>query len=130
TLQQFLLYMLFGLTSKKRKQYRPKNRTEIGGTLTIYDETFETLTIQRKEDECTCLLADGSTEDEAWWKEQLSGLTRDVYTSIYAFSAIDLSHIQTMKAKDLSDVLFSVGLTGSTAIYEVEKKLSTKLDHL
>src|SRR5699024_2562616 len=34
TLQQFLLYMLFGLTSKKRKQYRPKNRTEIGGTLT------------------------------------------------------------------------------------------------
>src|SRR5699024_5869347 len=130
TLQQFLLYMLFGFHSKKRKQYRRRNRKEIGGTLSIYDEKFGTMTIHRKEDECTYLLENGSTEDESWWKEQLSGLTKDVYTSIYAFSASDLSHIQTMKAKDLSDVLFSVGLTGSTAIYEVEKRLSTKLDNL
>lgn len=130
TLRQFLLYMLFGLEPKKRREFQPKNRMEIGGSLKLYDESIGMLTIQRKEDICKCLLEDGKAYDETWWKEHLSGLTKDVYTSIYAFSATDLSHIQTMRKKELSDVLFSVGLTGSTAIYEIERKLMTELDKL
>src|SRR5699024_4798352 len=37
TLQQFILYMLFGLSPKQRKFYRPKQRTEIGGMLHVHD---------------------------------------------------------------------------------------------
>src|SRR5699024_6941342 len=130
TLQQFLLYMLFGLEPKKRKFYRPKNRTEIGGSLNISDHHLGMITIHRKEEDFKCLLENGQTKEEVWCIEKLAGLTRDVYASIYAFSAVDLRPIQTMKAKELSDILFSVGLTGSTGIYEVEKRLLTQMDHL
>src|SRR5690606_4648440 len=41
-----------------------------------------------------------------------------------------LSAIRQMKAKQLSDVLFSVGLTGATSIYRVEKELDKKIGEL
>src|SRR5699024_9861993 len=53
-----------------------------------------------------------------------------MYTAIYSFSAQDLMDIQHMKQKELSDVLFSIGLTGSTVIYEVEKKLVAEKEKL
>src|SRR5699024_12180037 len=49
---------------------------------------------------------------------------------IYTFSEIDLSEIRIIEKIQLSDVLFSVGLTGSTNIYESEKKLAAKIGHL
>lgn len=130
TLQQFILYMLFGLPPRKRNFYKPKNSNRVGGMLTIEDEKNGVYTIERVGDELNCLLSNGKTEDEAWLKEQLKGLTREVYDSIYSFSALDLSAIQQMKASELSDVLFSVGLTGATNIYEVEKQLDTQLGEL
>src|SRR5699024_4744223 len=39
----------------------------------------------------------------------------------------DLIHIQDMKQEDLSEILISVGLTGSTALYDAEKKLTAAL---
>src|SRR5699024_11898841 len=48
----------------------------------------------------------------------------------YAFSALDLVKIKQMKQSDMSNVLFSVGLTGSTTIYEAEKNLDKKLSAL
>lgn len=130
TLQQFLLYMLFGLPPRKRKAWQPKSRSEIGGTLTVQSDDVGIVTIRRTEDACDCLLTNGKVETEAWWQNQLDGLTREVYNSIYAFSALDLGEIRQMRRSHLSDVLFSVGLTGSSAIYQVEKKLDAKLDAL
>lgn len=130
TLQQFILYMLFGLAPKQRKHFRPKQRTEIGGVLYIHDTKQGYVAIQRKEGEVTCFLEDGTEEGEAWWSAYLSGLTKEMYTAIYSFSAQDLMDIQHMKQKELSDVLFSIGLTGSTVIYEVEKKLVAEKEKL
>lgn len=130
TLQQFILYMLFGLSPKQRKHYRPKQRTEIGGILHVHDTEAGHVSIQRKEDHVICFLEDGTEQDETWWSAFLSGLTKEMYTSIYAFSAHDLTYIQRMKQAELSDVLFSIGLTGSTAIYDVEKKLSAEKEKL
>ncbi|MEI3607102.1 AAA family ATPase [Pseudogracilibacillus sp. SE30717A] len=127
TLQQFILYMLFGLPPRKRNFYQPKNSNRVGGTLTVIDEQIGQYTIERVGDHVTCLLANGKTYDELWLDEQLKGMSREVYTSIYAFSANDLTDIRKMKRNQLSDVLFSVGLTGATAIYDVEKKLDNKL---
>src|SRR5699024_9986344 len=39
-------------------------------------------------------------------------------------------NIRHMKANELSDVLFSVGLTGATSIYEVEKQLDKEIGEL
>jgi uncharacterized protein YhaN len=130
TLQQFLLYMLFGLPPRMRKRYTPKQRQGIGGSLRIQSDRFGQVTLKRQEGECSCLLENGDIKKEDWWIEQLGGLTRDVYTSIYAFTATDLSAIRTMKQADMSELLFSVGLSGSTAIYQVEKELLSQQDAL
>lgn len=130
TLQSFILYMLFGLPPRKRNLYQPKNSNKMGGTLTIVDDPIGIFTIERTDDHVRCLLPNGKIEGEDWLFEQLNGLTQEVYTSIYAFSVNDLIEIRRMKQEQLSDVLFSIGLTGATAIYQVEKKLEKKLASL
>lgn len=130
TLQQFILYMLFGLPPRLRNFYKPKSSNRIGGKLTVHDERAGTFTIERVGDEMHCLLESGEQKDEAWLQGQLNGLTREIYTAIYAFSALELTEIRTMKEEELSNVLFSVGLTGATNIHKVEKQLETKLGGL
>src|SRR5690625_5200435 len=130
TLQQFILYILFDLPPRKRQVYMPKNSSRFGGLLTVEHESIGTFTIERTADTLKCLLPNGETESDDWLHEQLQGLTREMYEAIYSFSALELSEIQRMKAPQLSEVLFSVGLTGSTNIYKVEKQFDTKLGEL
>lgn len=130
TLQHFIMYMLFGLPPSKLKFFKPKNSNKLGGKLTISDAKIGSYTIERTETAVACLLPNGKTENEAWLKQQLGGLTRDIYESIYTFSALDLEGIRQMDETQLSDVLFSVGLTGATHIYELERQLETKLGEL
>lgn len=130
TLQQFVLYMLFGLSRSKLKLFKPKNSNKLGGKLTIIDEEIGEYTIERNENKVNCLLPDGQIENIEWLTKQLRGLTRETYESIYTFSALDLEGIQQMDEMELSDVLFSVGLTGATHIYKLEKKLDSKIGEL
>lgn len=130
TLQQFIMYMLFGLPPKQRKFYQPKQSNRVGGSLTMTDEEYGTFTIERIEDEVQCYLPSGEKRDEKFLQDRLNGLTKEIYTSVYSFSALDLNSIRKMKGKELSDVLFSVGLTGATAIYRVEKQLEKELGEL
>jgi len=130
TLQQFILYMMFGLSPRKQKLHQPKNSNRLGGALTIEDEAIGVYTIERVENRVVCLLPGGKTEDGNWLKERLNGMTHEAYSSIYAFSANDLLEIRRMKQDQLSDVLFSVGLSGATAIYRAEKKLDDKVASL
>src|SRR5699024_929980 len=73
-------------------------------------------TIERVEQKLICYLKNGEERDETWLQAVLKGLNRQVFESIYAFSALDLVKIKQMKQSDMSNVLFSVGLTGSTTI--------------
>lgn len=131
TLQQFIQFILFGLPPRKRAKFYPKASTRFGGSLTVYDKRFGVVTIERTEQGCRCQLTDGTERDEEWLQEKLlSGMTHSLYRSIYAFSARDLAIIRKMKREHLSDVLFSVSLTGATAIYEIERTLEKKLDEL
>lgn len=133
TLQNFILFMLFGLPPRKREFYRPKTSGKMGGQLAIEDSTLGTYTIERfdeiKNGEASCFL-NGQEYDEEWLKTQLRGLTKDIYLSIYSFSALDLVNITEMEDEDLGDVLLGIGLTGSRNIYEIEKRLDYNIDKL
>src|SRR5699024_11856026 len=59
TLQQFILYMMFGLPPKKRKKFIPKKQGNIAGTLTVYDETLGEITVQRIDGNFSCFLENG-----------------------------------------------------------------------
>ena len=130
TLQQFILYMMFGLPPKKRKKFIPKKQGSIAGTLTVYDETLGEITVQRIDGNFSCFLENGDKRSETWWQEQLNRISKEVYTAVNAFSATDLEAIQSMDHAAISDILFSIGLSGSTAIYNVEKQIADQLDSL
>src|SRR5690606_10140298 len=57
-------------------------------------------------------------------------MNKDTFDSIFSFSALDLNGIKDMHEEELSDVLLSIGLTGSSNVYRVEKQLETRLGEL
>jgi len=134
TLQNFILFMLFGYPPKKRNYYRPKTSGKMGGRLRISDPQVGIYTIERLDEvqkgAARCFLADGTEYDETWLQERLRGMTTDIYQSIYSFSALDLQAFEEMKDEDLGEVLLGIGLTGSNNIYLIEKNLDQKLDAL
>src|SRR5699024_4574731 len=131
TLQQFFLYMLFGLPPRKLAKYKPKYSRQIGGLLTIQFPNVGEVTIERVENQFRLLLPNGEIEkNESVLVDYLNDLQEETYRAIYGFSSLDLVQFHTIKQAELSDLLFSVSLTGSTGIYEMERKLTRELDEL
>ena len=128
TLQQFFLFVMFGLPPKRRQHFESKYSSRFGGSLTV-EQNSALYTIERTKNGVRVLTEDGEAPAQ-FLEELLYGLTRETFESIYAFTALQLSEIQQMKVQDLNDVLFSVGLTGSTSIYKVEKTLDQRLGSL
>ncbi|MFA1819082.1 AAA family ATPase [Virgibacillus oceani] len=134
TLHQFVLFMLFGLPPKQRNFYRPKTSGKMGGRLTVEDAEVGVFTIERLDEvnngAAICYTEDGKEFDEVWLNEQLKGLTKKTYQSIFSFSSMDLHLINNMKEDDLAEVLLGIGMTGSAAIYSVEKRLDQQMGEL
>lgn len=130
TLQQFIIYMLFGFPPRKRALFQPKMSSKFGGRLIVSHSTIGEFSIERLDDEVVCYLVDGAEKDEAWLEKQLNGMNEEMYRSIYSFSALDLSDIQEMKDDALGEILFSIGLTGATNIYTVERNIERKTGDL
>ncbi|ARI78117.1 ATP-binding protein [Halobacillus mangrovi] len=125
TIHQFILFMLFGLTPKQREYYQPKKGGAIGGQLTISTEKHQQVVIERlhnqRNGKALCRLANGVEHGEDWLYELLKGTNREVYNSIFSFSAEDLLDLHRMSGSELGEVLLNIGLTGSDRIYETEK---------
>lgn len=133
TIHQFILFMLFGLPPRLRKFYRPKTSGKMGGQLIIFDENIGIYRIERIDEvdngRARCYV--GRQEyDEEWLSKQLKGLTKDIYHSIYSFSTLDLLHIEKMNDEDLGDILLGIGLTGSSQIQEIERRLEQRSGQL
>ncbi|MEK4301004.1 AAA family ATPase [Oceanobacillus sp. FSL W8-0428] len=128
TLHQFIIYMLFGMTKKKCDFYRPKTSSKLGGRM-IIDHPFEgTVWIERLDASQVQYFANnGEERDEAWFRKLLGNMNAEAFQSIYSFSNQDLAVFQNMKESDISELLLSIGLTGSAAVYKVEKKLQSEL---
>ncbi|WP_047982512.1 ATP-binding protein [Ornithinibacillus contaminans] len=131
TIQRFILFMLFGLPPKQRKFYQPKTSSKMGGRLTVIDQEIGKYTIERLNDvrngAAKCYTPDGSEYDEEWLQERLHGMNATTFQAIFSFSALDLSEIQLMKEEDMGEVLLGIGLTGSTHIHAIEKRLEQRL---
>ncbi|MFG6149539.1 AAA family ATPase [Halobacillus sp. B23F22_1] len=132
TLQQFILFILFGLPPRKRAFYQPKTGGTIGGRLTIYSEAYGEVIIERMDDrdqgEAVCWLSNGDKRGEAFLKKTLGGLSKSAYQSIYSFNAEELSKLQQLTSEEIGEVLLNIGLTGSDQIYQTEKKLEKELN--
>lgn len=130
TLQQFIIFMLFGFPPRKRSFYQPKKSSKLGGRLVVSHPIVGEFSIERLDDETICYLPDGTTKDESWLNQQLKGMTEEMYRSIYSFSALDLNDIREMEDDSLGEILFSIGLTGATDIYMIERDIERKVGDL
>ncbi|WP_082234722.1 ATP-binding protein [Halobacillus massiliensis] len=132
TIQQFLLFILFGLPPRKREFYQPKNGGSVGGRLTIETEENGIITVERMHDrvlgEAVCRLENGEEHGEAFLREILGGISKSVYKSIYSFNADDLNKLQGLTGDELGEVLLNVGLMGSDQLHETTKFLEKELD--
>ncbi|GAA0438380.1 AAA family ATPase [Lentibacillus halophilus] len=134
TVQQFLLFMLFGMPPQKRAGYKPKTSGKMGGRLTVHDADIGAFVIERLHDvsngKAICYTSDGKEHDESWLQKQLKGMTKEIYQSIFSFSALDLLDIRNMHEEELGEVLLGIGMTGSNQIHTLEKKLDDQLNKL
>lgn len=134
TFHQFILFMLFGMPPKQRKLYQPKTSSKLGGQLMMEDPEIGEFTIERFDDknngQATCFTSAGESYDESWLKELLHGMDGRTFEAIFSFSALDLNAIKEMREEELGDVLLSIGLTGSSNIYRIEKQLEARLGEL
>ncbi|WP_277678504.1 ATP-binding protein [Gracilibacillus dipsosauri] len=127
TLRQFILYMLFGLPSKKLEKYLPKQGAQIGGRMVISALSSKEVTVERvqgkNKGKAIIYLENGKREEEAWLLQHIRGIDRAQYEAIYSFDSADLRQIHQLNNDSLNDVLLAVGMTGSDRIYYAEKKL-------
>ncbi|WP_176140714.1 ATP-binding protein [Halobacillus salinus] len=127
TLQQFLLYMLFGLPPKQRAFFKPKTGGPVGGQLIVEIDSLGEVIIERVEDirsgEAVCKLPSGDEMGEEWLLDRLKGTNREMFHSIFSFSAQDLLDIHQLSGHELGEVLLNIGLTGSDYIYQTERWL-------
>lgn len=131
TIQMFLLFMLFGLPPRKRAYYRPKTSGKLGGRLTVFDPEVGEFIIERldevKNGSAVCYTADGGKHDETWLKQRLKGISLETYQSIFAFSAMDLNDLHTVRDEEVGEILLGIGLTGSKNIHMIEKELDKEI---
>ncbi|WP_158234663.1 ATP-binding protein [Lentibacillus sediminis] len=134
SLQQFILFMLFSMPPKQRAFYQPKMSGKMGGRLTAEDEHAGMFTIERldgvRNGAAICYTPDGQTHEEDWLKQRLYGMTLKTYQSVFSFSALDLQGLEKMNEDDVGEMLLGIGLTGSNNIYQIEKRLDSRLGEL
>ncbi|SFL40478.1 Uncharacterized protein YhaN [Gracilibacillus orientalis] len=134
TLQQFILFMLFGLKSKQVERFTPKQGSTVGGRLTISGLTDHTVTIERvhgkHKNQAIIYGETGAQMDDEWLQTALQGIDRKEFQSIYSFDAHDLKQIQDLDNESLHEVLLAVGMTGTDRIYHTEKTVEKKLADL
>lgn len=123
TLQQFIMFILFGLTSKEQTFYQPIESGKFGGILTFLDEQKEEVTIERTSDSLTIYSNQETSHKEEVLAHYLKGLTKQTFMSIYSFSAIDLLHIRNITEQEFGNILFNVGLAGATNIEIAERNI-------
>lgn len=128
TLQQFLLFILFGLPPKQRTFFKPKTGGTVGGLLIVEMEAIGEVILERVDDihngEVVCKLPNGEEFGEEWLVDHLHGTNREVFDSIFSFTAADLLKLRQLNGKELGEVLLNLGLTGSDHIYQTEKWLA------
>ena len=131
TLQQFFLYMLFGMPPRERNRYKPKESNRFGGSLTLEVPNIGEVTLERTDGDFRLYYPDGKiTEDEKNLASLLQEVSKESFLAIYAFSSLDLFELHKLKREQVSDLLFSVSVTGSSSVYKVEKDIEKKLDEL
>ncbi|WP_458414429.1 AAA family ATPase [Schinkia sp. CFF1] len=135
TIMAFIHMILFGFPTRNQTEnrYEPKTGAKYGGKVTIETEE-KIIMIERVKGRSTGELVifreDGTVCGEEELRTLFKGLDRALYQSIFSFGFKGLQAIENISSTELSHYLFTAGATGGQALFELEKKITKKLDEL
>lgn len=131
TLRYFMTYILFGLTKAELIKYQPLVKTIFGGSLTVA-VNGEKYVLERTERDTHQLVVTDQhgTICNDFYKHHLPGVSRELFDRVYHFDVFALQQDTNIKPEDIGELLLSISMSGTDAIYHAEKKLKQKIDDL
>lgn len=136
TLLQFLRSILFGLPSRKQKEfYPPLNGGRKGGRIVLRNEQSERIIVERFEGKGTgpliVTLPDGSQGGETEFRQLIGSATDDLYRNVFAFSLSELQSFESLKTEKVRDAIYSAGIgIGRRTIAQVIQEFTKQRDDL
>lgn len=136
TLLEFLRAILFGLPSRKQKEfYPPLNGGRKGGRIVLRNEHAERIIVERFEGKgtgpLTVTLPDGSQGGEADFRQLIGSATDDLYKNVFAFSLSELQSFESLKTEKVRDAIYSAGIgIGRKTITQIIQELTKQAGEL
>ncbi|MDT2596687.1 AAA family ATPase [Enterococcus dongliensis] len=136
TLYQFIQAMLFGFPTKRKKgqDYTPNDGSGFGGRLLIIHETYGTVTIERykakNKGKAKVWLEDGQQGDEELLEKILYPLNLPLFRQVFTFQQEQLQQLETLTEENLHEALISLGLSGSSELFEQRIQLKNKYESI
>lgn len=135
TIMAFIHGILFGFPTKQQTElrYEPKNHTNYGGKIRIFQEKYGYAIIERVKGksasgDVSVTLANGVMGGDELLKTLLSNIDKGLFQSVFSFNLHSLQNIQQMKKEDIGKFLFSAGALGSERLSFAETELQKELD--
>lgn len=137
TIMSFIQSMLFGFPGKQQTsqpRYEPKTGSSYGGKLVMATGKFGEVVIERVRGKAagdvTIVLEDGTIKDEAFLRELLNGMDRQMFESIFSFRLEGLQQIHRLKEEDIAKYLIAAGTVGTDLLLQAEQHLQKNMHDL
>ncbi len=136
TLLAFLRSVLFGLPSRRQKEFYPPLRGgRKGGRVVLYDGSEGRVIVERfagkGTGQFTVTFPDGSQGGEEKFHRLIGSATADLYNNIFAFSLSELQTFDSLKTEKVRDAIYSAGTGfGRRTITDITRELKKQSGEL
>ncbi|MFQ9322041.1 MAG: AAA family ATPase [Enterococcus durans] len=123
TIYQFIQAILFGFPSKgkKKKDYTPKDGSAYGGKLWLEHPVYGEIMVERYKQQnrgkAKVRFNEQVGSDELLEK-LITPLTKELFQQVFTFQQEQLTELEYLREKELHDVLISLGITGSSQVFQ------------
>ncbi|MGX7174628.1 AAA family ATPase [Enterococcus ratti] len=135
TIYQFIQAMLFGFPSKgkKKKDYMPKDGAAYGGKIWLEHSVHGEIIVERYKQQNrgkAKVLFKGQVGGDELLEKLLSPLSKDLFQQVFTFQQEQLTELDHLREKELHDALISLGITGSSHVFQKRQNYYQKAQQL
>lgn len=123
TIYQFIQAILFGFPSKgrKKKDYTPKDGAAYGGRLWIEHPVHGEFLVERYKQQNrgkAKVTLNGQIGSDDLLEKLIAPLTKELFQQVFTFQQEQLTELDHLREKELHDALISLGITGSSHVFQ------------
>lgn len=135
TVYQFIQAILFGFPSKgrKKKDYTPKDGAAYGGRVWFEHPVHGEFMVERYKQQNrgkAKVVFGEQTGSEVLLGQLISPLTRELFQQVFTFQQEQLSELDHLREKELHDMLISLGITGSSQVFQKRQEYYNQAQNL